>query len=322
VKELLKMEQVRVEIVNRRQRITALDLDHLSLNGGEMLALVGETGSGKSMTASAIMQLFPTPKAKVTRGQIVFAGRNLLERTARELEEIRGKEITMIFQDPMTSLNPVFRIGDPLIDIIQTHTNASKQQAKEMAIQALQFVGLPDPQGIIRRYPHELSGGQRQRVMIAMAMVCKPKLLIADEPTTALDVTIQSQILHYIQKLKEEQGTAVLFITHNLGIVSRMADRIAVMYAGKIVETGQTREIFRAPKHPYTKMLLDAIPRIKEQRDRLPVIGGRVLSAAERNGGCLFANRCPRVSERCRQEAPALSPLSGQHEVACFHALE
>ncbi|RNB81205.1 ABC transporter ATP-binding protein [Brevibacillus fluminis] len=319
---LLHMENVRVHIKTRALDITALELDHLSLARGEMLALVGETGSGKSMTASSIMQLFPTQKARVTAGKIMFDGRDLLGCKQSELDRIRGEEITMIFQDPMSSLNPVFRIGDPIIDVIQMHTGVSKIEARDQAIRALRYVGLPDPGRLMQRFPHELSGGQRQRVMIAMAIVCEPRMLIADEPTTALDVTIQSQILFLIDKLKREKGTSVLFITHNLGIVSKMADRIAVLYGGRIVETGPTREVLKHPRHPYTRMLLEAIPRIKDKRDRLPVIGGRVSSPAEPIRGCRFANRCPRVSDLCQAEVPTLATASDEHEIACFHPVE
>lgn len=317
---LLEIQELQVEIETRTGIFTALQLEHLTIQKGEMVALVGETGSGKSMTASAIMQLFPTKNAKVTNGSILFNGDNLLNLSESKMEKVRGKSLSMIFQDPMTSLNPVFSIGEPMIRMIRMHLGLSKVQAKEKAIESLKYVGLPDPKGLLKRYPHELSGGQRQRVMIAMALACQPALLIADEPTTALDVTIQSQILFLIDKMKKEQGTSVLFITHNLGVVSHIADRMAIMYGGHIVETGDTSEIFKNPRHPYTKMLIDAIPRIQEQREKLPVIEGLI----DRNlTGCPFFNRCPRAEKKCQEAGmPSLESVKDNHEVACYYPLE
>lgn len=317
---LLEIKNVKVDIETRSGTFTALNLEHLSINRGETIALVGETGSGKSMTASAIMNLFPTKKAKISTGSIFFEGEDLLELPEKKMEQLRGKSMTMIFQDPMTSLNPVFTIGEPMIQMICNHLGIKKQEAKKKAIEALTFVGLPDAKGMLKRYPHELSGGQRQRVMIAMAMACNPKLLIADEPTTALDVTIQLQILYLINRMKETQGTSVLFITHNLSVVSHIADRIVIMYGGYILEIGKTKEVFQNPKHPYTKMLIDAIPRVNENRERLPVIEGIIDRSLS---GCSFFNRCPKAKPDClTQGKPLLVEETPEHKVACYYPHE
>ncbi|MHA6260325.1 ABC transporter ATP-binding protein [Sporosarcina sp. CAU 1771] len=313
---ILDMKDVKVEIETRYGTETVLELEHLSINRSETVALVGETGSGKSMTASAIMQLFPTKKAKITNGSIAFEGEDLLQLSEKKMGKIRGKSMTMIFQDPMTSLNPVFPIGEPMIRMIGKHLTMTKDAATEKAIDVLTFVGLPDAKGVLKRYPHELSGGQRQRVMIAMAMACNPKLLIADEPTTALDVTIQMQILFLLNQLKETQGTSILFITHNLSVVSHIADRIAIMYGGHIVEAGHTKDVFKSPRHPYTKMLMEAIPRIHETREKLPVIEGMI----DRNlPGCVFSNRCPNAQPECTTKGmPKLTDAGNNHQVACY----
>lgn len=316
---LLEINNVKVEIATRNEPFTALQIEHLTIEKGEMVALVGETGSGKSMTASSIMNLFPTKNAKITSGSIMFDGINLLDLSEKQMESVRGKSISMIFQDPMTSLNPVFRIGDPMVNIIAKHRNLKKQEARKKAIEAFRFVGLPDPEGMMNRYPHELSGGQRQRVMIAMAMACEPKLIIADEPTTALDVTIQSQILYLINEMRRKQGTAVLFITHNLSVVSHIADRIVIMYSGNVVESGKTKDVFQQPQHPYTKMLIDAIPRLHEERESLPVIEGMIDRTLT---GCPFSNRCPFAQEKCKVERPLLHASSESHEVACHYPLK
>lgn len=316
---LLEMNNIQVDILTRTEPFTALNIEQLSIEKGELVALVGETGSGKSMTASSIMNLFPTKKAFIKSGSIVFEGENLLELSEKEMEKVRGKSISMIFQDPMTSLNPVFRIGDPMTNIIAKHRGLRKHEAREKAIEALQFVGLPDAKGVMKRYPHELSGGQRQRVMIAMAMACEPKLLIADEPTTALDVTIQSQILYLINEMRKKQDTAVLFITHNLSVVSHIADRIVIMYGGHVVESGTTKEVFRHPRHPYTKMLIDAIPRLHEEREKLPVIEGMIDRSLT---GCPFYNRCPFAEETCKENRPSLVDENDDHQVTCHFPLK
>lgn len=316
---LLELKNVKVKIETRTGTFTALDLENLSINRGETVALVGETGSGKSMTASAIMNLFPTKQAKISEGSILFDGEDLRRQPEGKMEQLRGRAMTMIFQDPMTSLNPVFRIGEPMVKMIRRHLGVSKQEAVEKAIEVLSFVGLPDPKNLLKRFPHELSGGQRQRVMIAMAMACSPKLLIADEPTTALDVTIQLQILYLLNRMKAKNGTSILFITHNLSVVSHIADRIVIMYGGVILEAGKTKEVFRNPKHPYTKMLIDAIPRVNDQREKLPVIEGMIDRTLT---GCPFSNRCPKARPECEQARPVLVEVSPEHQIACFYPLE
>jgi ABC-type microcin C transport system duplicated ATPase subunit YejF len=249
-----------------------VDIEELFIQKGETLALAGETGSGKTLTALSILRLYPSRTIRAIHGRIDFGGINLLDCDKKELKALRGKEIAMIFQDPMSALNPVYKVGTVITEIIRTHFSVSRTQAKERAHEAFEYAGLSPAGEMLERYPHQLSGGQRQRVCIAMAVSCEPQLLIADEPTTALDVTIQSQILRLIDRLKREKGLSVLFITHNLGIVSQIADRLAVMRNGKVVEAGETGRMLRKPQHPYTRMLLDAIPAFNEQRDRLPVM--------------------------------------------------
>ncbi|GHV13097.1 ABC transporter ATP-binding protein [Spirochaetia bacterium] len=272
---LISIENLKLVAASHTENKThkvLVDIDELYIEEGEMLALVGETGSGKSLTAASILRLYPARTIRVEQGKIEFKGKNVLAFSRKELDNFRGKTVSMIFQDPMSALNPVFTAGEIIIEIILTHFDVSPKEAREKALEAFEYVGFPDPEEILSRYPHQLSGGQRQRVCIAMAVVCEPKLLIADEPTTALDVTIQAQILRLIARLKKEKGLSILFITHNLGIVSSMADRLAIMRSGKIVEAGITSDVLKHPEHPYTRMLLDAIPRPNEKRERLPVV--------------------------------------------------
>jgi ABC-type dipeptide/oligopeptide/nickel transport system ATPase component len=272
MENLLTLRNLRLITGPRKAPKVLVDIEELFIQKGEILALVGETGSGKTLTALSTLRLYPSRTIRVVQGSIDFEGINLLDCGKKKMNAIQGKEIAMIFQDPMGSLNPVYKVGTIITEIIRTHFTVSKTEAKERALAAFEYSGLSPAEELLERYPHQLSGGQRQRVCIAMAISGEPKLLIADEPTTSLDVTIQAQILRLIDRLKKEKGVSILFITHNLGIVSQIADRLAVMRNGKIVETGAADAVLRAPQHPYTRMLLDAIPGLNEQRDRLPVI--------------------------------------------------
>ncbi|MDI6893693.1 MAG: ABC transporter ATP-binding protein [Bacillota bacterium] len=294
--------------------VQAVDLHYLSLGAGEVLALVGETGCGKSVTARAILRLLPPGKAVVS-GSILFRGEDLLQKGEREMDRMRGKEISMVFQDPMSAFNPVFPVGDVMVRAIRLHQGLGAREARERAVEMFRLVRLPRPEATLRLYPHELSGGMRQRVMIAMALSCRPSLLIADEPTTALDVTIQAQILRLLVELRQQVRAAVIFITHNLGVVAEIAERVAVMYAGDVVEWGPVEDIFCHPTHPYTCLLLAAIPR-RGGRGRLKVIGGEVPNALRLPPGCRFAPRCPRAQEVCGRERPLLM-IRGSRAVAC-----
>ena len=272
------------------------------LNPGEIVGLVGESGCGKSVSALSIMGLVPDPPGKITGGEILLEGKDLLKLSEPEMEKVRGKEIGMIFQEPMTSLNPVLTIGKQITEILELHQGMEEEEAIGEAIELLKLVGLPDPELRIKDHPHQLSGGQRQRVMIAIALSCKPKILIADEPTTALDVTIQAQILELIQDLAKTLGTSVVLITHNLGILARYANKINVMYAGHLIESGNTDEIFYNPKHPYTSGLLNSVPRLDlDPNTELPTIPGEVPNLAEFGGGCVFRTRCPSPSKECKE---------------------
>jgi oligopeptide/dipeptide ABC transporter ATP-binding protein len=291
----------------------------LRLSPGETLGLVGESGCGKTVTALSILRLLPIPPAEVA-GEIFFAGEDLLTLPEAHLRDLRGDRIAMVFQEPMTALNPVFTIGDQVAEVLRQHRGLSHRDALAAAARALARVGLPDPTRRLSQYPHQLSGGLRQRVLIAMALACEPQLLIADEPTTALDVTIQAQILALLKSLKDQLGLAVLFITHNLGIVAQTADRVAVMYAGLIVEEAPTRDLFKAPLHPYTKGLLGSVPKLDFHQPpgaTLSTIAGQVPNLYEPPTGCLFAERCPEIMPECA-EAPPYLELTPGHRVRCW----
>lgn len=291
----------------------------LTIHKGETLALVGESGCGKSVTALSVMRLIPTPPGKFESGRILFKGQDLLQASSAEMQNLRGNEISMIFQEPMTSLNPIFTIGDQIMEAIRLHQNKTESQARELALQALHQVAIPSPEKRIDQYPHELSGGMKQRVMIAMAIVCKPELLIADEPTTALDVTIQAQILDLLDQLRKETHMAILLITHNLGIVAQYADRVAVMYSGKVVETAPVEELFASPAHPYTRGLLNSLPK-DGPPTQLETIPGSVPHPAYLPGGCAFHPRCAEKLDKCMTLLPPLEPIKtgNPHQAACW----
>jgi len=298
----------------------AVDGISFSIDPGRTLGIVGESGCGKSVTALSIMGLVPRPPGRIAGGEILFDGVDLLRLSAAALRELRGDRISMIFQEPMTSLNPVLTVGEQVVEGILRHRTMGRDAAKELAIQMLRMVHISSPEQRFGDYPHRLSGGMRQRVMVAMALACKPKLLIADEPTTALDVTIQAQILDLMRTLREETGTAIILITHDLGVVAELADDVVVMYAGRIVERATVAALFAEPQHPYTVGLLGSIPRLDIEQDRLAAIEGQVPNPLAPVTGCRFHPRCPFVIGRCRQEDPPLIDLGKGHESACWRA--
>ncbi|NEO79766.1 ABC transporter ATP-binding protein [Moorena sp. SIO4G3] len=289
------------------------------VNQGETLGIVGESGSGKSITALSIMGLIPSPPGKITNGEVIFEGRDLQKLSEREMRKIRGNRIAMIFQDPMTSLNPVLKVERQITEALRLHQGMSREQGRSRAIELLELVGIPGAGERISNYPHQFSGGMRQRVMIAMGLACNPQLLIADEPTTALDVTIQAQIVELVKKLRQEIGMAVIWITHDLALLAGLADRILVMYAGQVVEQASVMEIYKNPRHPYTIGLLNSIPRLDEQRqERLQTIEGLPPDLTNYPQGCPFAARCPFVIDKCWQNDPTLELVSVDHKVACW----
>ena len=316
---LLDVRNLTTHFVTDEGPVRVVNDVSFQINEGETLGLVGESGCGKSVTALSIMRLVPTPPGKIESGEIYFQGQDLLRIPDEDMRGIRGKEISMVFQEPMTSLNPVLSIERQLAEPLRLHMGMTRDVARSRACELLEMVGIPDAEDRLKDYPHRMSGGQRQRIMIAMALSCNPKLLIADEPTTALDVTIQAQVLELMMTLSKEFGTALLIITHNLGVVARFADRVNVMYSGKIREMGPADDIFDSPSHPYTIGLLNAIPRFdKGDRSRLQMIEGEIPDPADRPSGCSFNPRCPWAVDKCSVSEPSLLPIGPEHTSACW----
>jgi peptide/nickel transport system ATP-binding protein len=315
---VLELKDLHTHFFTDSGEIPAVDGVSMKVHEGEVVGIVGESGSGKSVTSLSVMQLVPKPPGKIVSGEINFKGENLAHASEKRMKKLRGNEISMIFQEPMTSLNPLFTIGNQLIEAIRLHQKITKKEAREKAVYMLKMVGIPRADEIVDEYPHQLSGGMRQRVMIAMAMSCEPELLIADEPTTALDVTIQAQILDLMQNLNEKENTAILLITHDLGIVAEICDRVVVMYAGQVVEEGTTREILKDPQHPYSQGLIKSLPKIHENEQKLYSIPGVVPKPKMGRVGCNFAPRCEFAFDRCFQENPALYPVENGRQSRCF----
>jgi oligopeptide/dipeptide ABC transporter ATP-binding protein len=318
---VLIVEDLTVGIRSERGVFNAVEQVGFSVAEGEVLGLVGESGCGKSITALALMDLLPQPVARITSGRILLDGRDLASLSANQRRRLRGDRLGMIFQEPMTSLNPVYRVGDQLVESLRAHRPQSQTAAWRAAVEMLDRVGIPAAAQRARAYPHELSGGMRQRVMIAMALMCRPRLLIADEPTTALDVSIQAQILDLLMSLRRDFGMAMLMITHDLGVIAEIADKVAVMYAGRIVEQADVFELFRAPRHPYSAALMRSIPRLDGEDERLITIDGTVAAPNQRPSGCSFRDRCPHAQDQCAQSVPPLAELAEGHHARCFFPL-
>ena len=320
---LLDVQGLQVEFTTRAGVARVLDDVSFSVGAGRILGIVGESGCGKSMTALSILGLIPSPPGEVKSGRIMFQGRDLLSLSAEEMRELRGGDIAMILQEPMTSLNPVFTCVDQIAEAVRLHQPVSRAAAQARAVEMLRAVAIPEPEARARAYPHELSGGMRQRVMIAMALSCEPRLLIADEPTTALDVTVQAQIFALLRDLRERTGTAIILITHDMGAVAEMADKVAVMYAGRVVERGPADEVLDNPGHPYTRGLLASIPRIDTDPDEdLPEIPGIVPALTDLGRGCAFAPRCPLAVDACLAAQPGHVAMSPTHSAACIRLRE
>ena len=315
---LLQVEDLRTYFHTDEGTARAVDGVSFAVRPQDTLGIVGESGCGKSVTALSILRLIPDPPGRIESGRILFQGHDLLELTEKEMRKIRGNEIAMIFQEPMTSLNPVYTVGNQIGEVLRLHRGVSKNEARDRSIEMLRRVRMPDPEQRVDEYPHQLSGGQRQRVMIAMALACDPALLIADEPTTALDVTVQAQILELLKRLQEEFGMSVILITHDLGVIAETAHRVVVMYAGIVAEEGTVEQVFEGPNHPYTEGLKAAIPKLGENIERLHTIPGTVPSPYEKIVGCPFQNRCPYVMDICRREFPPLYDVGPGHTARCY----
>lgn len=317
MKKIIEIKELKVNFKVRKGEVTVVDGIDLYVNEGETLGIVGESGSGKSITSLSIMGLLP-PNGRIANGTITFNGRKISGLGSKEMRKIRGKEIAMIFQEPMTSLNPSYTIGNQLIEPLQIHLKMSKSEAKKKAIELLELVDIPRAKEVIENYPHQLSGGMRQRVVIAIGLSCNPKLLIADEPTTALDVTIQAQILELMKRITKENQTSTILITHDLGVIAEMANRVIVMYAGKKVEEAPVEELFDDPKHPYTVGLLNSMPKLREKREKLFSIKGNVPTPDKMPYGCRFAERCDKVLSICSEKEPPLYSVSEHQNVSCW----
>jgi len=320
-KELLELKDLSIHFFTDRGVVPSVNRVSYPIYEGETLGLVGESGCGKSVTAHSIMRLIPQPPGRIVGGEILYRGENLVEVSDARMREIRGNEISMIFQEPMTSLNPVFTVGNQITEAIMLHTHLDEDESRELGIEMLARVGIPSPEMRIDEYPHQLSGGMKQRVMIAMALSCNPRLLIADEPTTAVDVTIQDEILELVYNLQQESQMSVLLITHDLAVVAEVCDRVVVMYASRIVETADVVKLFENPLHPYTRGLFSSIPNLDEEQSRLTPIAGFVPSPMNFPKGCKFHDRCPLKTDRCTQEEPELREIEAGHQVAC-HLVE
>ncbi len=322
MEKLLQVKDLKTYFYTDDGVVKAVDGVNFEVEAGKTIGIVGESGCGKSITAMSILRLIPDPPGKIVSGEIMFDGRDLTKVSNEDIRHIRGNDISMIFQEPMTSLNPVFTAGYQIMEVLMLHQHLSESEAKKKAIEMIKLVGIPRPDKIVDEYPHQLSGGMRQRVMIAMALACQPKLLIADEPTTALDVTIQAQILELMNSLKERLNTSIMLITHDLGVVAEMSDHVVVMYSGKIVEDAPVKELFGNPRHPYTIGLMNSIPSLVKEGDRLESIDGSVPNPLYLPKGCYFHPRCKYATDECRKGQPELREISPGHKVSCFRAEE